>query len=166
MKERVITTSIFFSVIAGSLAAFFPDRRYEILMFWILAMLGYGLLELNAGSRSLVREADVFERVLAPQERDSNMPDDLRRLERGLGWISYEPSYFDFRVRPLLRELIVHRARERLSIELEEDPSAGAGKIDPELLNLVAKKKAEQLYGTRNIETGDLDRMITRIEAI
>jgi hypothetical protein len=166
VKERLITTTIFFSGTAIVVAAFFPNRRYEALMIWIVAMLAYGLLEINSSSRVLIREATAFERVLAVEEKEAHVPEDLRRLERGLGWISYEPGYFDFRVRPLLRELIVHRARRRLNIDLSQDPAAGIGQVDPELLNLVSTKKAEQLYGTRNIETRDLDRMITRIEAL
>ena len=166
MKERVIITSIFFAAVAIALAVIWPDRRHEILMFWVLTMLTYGLMEINSYNRELLREANAFERVLHTEEREPLVPEDLRRLERGLGWMSYEPSYFDFRVRPLLRELIVHRARERLDIDLAGDLSAGSGRIDPELLNLVSKRKAEELYGRRNIETPDLDRMITRIEAL
>ena len=166
MKERAITTTIAFTVIAVTLGVFFPDRRYEILMFGMLAVLAYGLLEINAGNRMMVREATAFDRVLAEEEPVTHVPEDLRRLERGLGWMSYEPGYFDFRVRPILKELIVHRARERLDIDLSGDLAAGVGRIDPELLNLVSDKKAEHLYGSRNIETRDLDRMITRIEAL
>ena len=166
MKERAITTTIAFTAIAVGLGLYFVDRRYEILMFWILALLAYGLLEINAGSRMLIRDATAFDRVLAEDHPEVQVPEDLRRLERGLGWMSYEPSYFDFRVRPLLKELIVHRARERLDLDLTTDLASGVGRIDPELLNLASAKKAEELYGHRNIETSDLDRMITRIEAL
>src|SRR5687767_8444638 len=127
MKERAITTTVAFTVIGVTLGVFFPDRRYEILMFGILAVLAYGLLEINAGNRSLVKEAAAFDRVLAEEDPAIHVPEDLRRLERGLGWMSYEPGYFDFRVRPILKELIVHRARERLDIDLSEDLSAGVG---------------------------------------
>lgn len=157
---------IFFGGIAVAVAYMFPDRRHEILVFWVLTMLAYGMVELNGRNRLLLREATAFDRVLAVEDREPQIPEDLRRLERGLGWMSYEPSYFDFRVRPLLRELIVHRVRERLDINLTEDLAAGVGRIDPELLNLASPRKAEELYGRRNIETTDLARMITRIEAL
>ena len=166
MKERIVITSIFFGAVAIAVAVILPDRRHEVLMFWVLTMLAYGLMEINSHNRLLLREANAFDRVLHTEEREHLVPEDLRRLERGLGWMSYEPSYFDFRVRPLLRELIVHRVRERLDIDLDKDLSAGAGRVDAELLNLVSKRKADELYGRRNIETPDLDRMITRIEAL
>ena len=158
--------AIFFGGIAVALAFMFPDRRHEILVFWVLAMLAYGMVELNGRNRLLLREATAFDRVLAVEDPEPQIPEDLRRLERGLGWMSYEPSYFDFRVRPLLRELIVHRVGERLDIDLTADLTAGVGRVDPELLNLASRKKAQELYGTRNIETTDLARMITRIEAL
>lgn len=158
--------AIFFGGIAGAFAFIYPDRRHEILVFWVLFMLAYGMVELNGRNRLLLRQATAFDRVLAAEAREPLIPEDLRRLERGMGWMSYEPSYFDFRVRPLLRELIVHRVRERLGIDLAEDLSAGVGQVDPELLNLASPKKAQELYGTRNIETTDLARMVTRIEAL
>lgn len=166
MRERLIITSIFFGAVAIALAIIWPDRRHEILMFWVLTMLAYGLMEINSHNRLLLREATAFDRVLQTNEREPLVPEDLKRLERGLGWMSYEPSYFDFRVRPILRDLIVHRVRERLDIDLAQDLSSGAGRVDPELLNLVSTRKADELYGRRNIETPDLDRMITRIEAL
>ena len=80
--------------------------------------------------------------------------------------MTYEPSYFDFRVRPILRELIRHRVRERHGIDLEADPAAGIGRIDRELLDLASPRKAEDIYGRVNIETHDIARMVTRIEAL
>lgn len=166
MKARAIISTVFFGAVAWILAVVFPGQRHSILVVWLLTMLGYGLLEATAHGRGLVREHSRFDRLLEDIERQPDLPEDLRRLERGLGWITYESSYFDFRVRPILRELIHHRVLERLDIDLTSDPSRAAGRVDPELLNLASEKKAEHLYGTRNIETPDIARMITRIEEI
>lgn len=166
MKERAIITTVFFVAAATITAVVLPDRRHTVFLLCILALLAYGLLELNSQSKGLVRERSRFDRLLEDPEREEHVPEDLKRLERGLGWMTYEPSYFDFRVRPVLRDLICHRARERLGVDLETDPGSGAGTIDPELLDLVAGPKADRLYGGRNIYTDDIARMITRIEAI
>lgn len=166
MRERVVATTIFLSACAVMLGLVLPGRRTTILLLWVLAMLGYALLELNARSRALIRELSRFDSLLEDPERERLIPEDLRRLERGLGWMTYEPSYFDFRVRPILRELIKHRAREHHGIDLDTDPEAGRGLIDRELLALVSARKAEQIYGRANIETHDIARMITRIEAL
>lgn len=166
MKERAVVTVFFFSAIAIGVGVFFPDRRETIALSWVLAMLAYGLIELNARSRLLVRERSRFDQILEDQPRETLIPDDLRRLERGLGWMSYEPSYFDFRVRPILRELIQHRVRENLGIDLETDPDAARDKLDRELLALLSTRKAESIYGYGNIYTHDIARMVTRIEAL
>ncbi|MDQ4144527.1 MAG: hypothetical protein M3198_12430 [Actinomycetota bacterium] len=166
MRERVIATTIFLTVVAVTVGTIFPGRRQTALLLWVMAMLGYALLELNSRSRALVRERSGFDRLLEESINEPIAPEDLRRLERGLGWMTYEPSYFDFRVRPILRELIVHRARERRGIDLEDDPSAAVGRIDRELLDLASSRKAEEIYGTENIKTGDIARMVTRIEAL
>lgn len=166
MKERALVTSIFFTVAAVLVAVVFPDRRHEALVLWILALLAYGLLESNAHSRRLVKEGSAFDRLLEDPTEETHVPEDLKRLERGLGWMSYEPSYFDFRVRPILRELIYHRAQERLGLDLDNDPAAATGRLDPELLALLSDKKASELYGRRNLDTPDLARMITRIEQL
>ena len=166
MRERVIATTMFFATAAVGVGAFFPGRRETVLLVWVIAMLAYGLLELNAWSRGLVRERAGFDALLEDPPTERLAPEDLRRLERGLGWMTYEPSYFDFRVRPILRELIRHRVRERHGIDLEADPAAGIGRIDRELLDLASPRKAEDIYGRVNIETHDIARMVTRIEAL
>ena len=165
MKERAIITTLFLAAAAILVAIVFPDRRHEALVIWILALLGYGLLESNAHTRRLVRERSDFDRLLEDPVEESHVPEDLKRLERGLGWMSYEPSYFDFRVRPILRELIYHRAREHLGVDLAENPQA-AGRLDAELVGLISDKKAWELYGSRNLDTPDIARMITRIEQL
>lgn len=166
MKERALITTIFLSLAAAVLAIVLPDRRHTIMLIWVLALLAYGLLESNARARILVRERSRFDRLLEDPVRERLVPEDLKRLERGLGWMTYEASYFDFRVRPILRALIHHRVRERLEVDLDADPSDAVGRVDAELLDLASDRKAADIYGTRNITTPDIARMITRIEQI
>lgn len=162
----MVVTGLFATAAAVGLGVLFPGRRHTILLLWVLAMLAYGLLELNSSSRSLVRERSRFDKLLEDPAREPLPPEDLRRLERGLGWMTYEPGYFDFRVRPILRELIRHRVRERHGIDLEAEPEAAEGRVHRELLDLLSARKAEELYGNANIQTHDIARMVTRIEAL
>ena len=166
MKERALITTIFLSLTAAVLAIVYPDRRHTIMLIWVLALMAYGLLESNARTRVLVRERSRFERLLEDPVDEPLVPEDLKRLERALGWMTYEASYFDFRVRPILRRLIHHRVLERLGVDLNADPSGVVGRVDPEILDLASERKAAELYGARNIETPDIARMITRIEGI
>ena len=165
MKERFGVSFVLLTGAAASGWAIFPSRRALILTLWILAFAAYGLLELNGWSKRMVQRDSRFDRILDSVPGERFAPEDLKRLERGFGWMSYEPSYFDFRVRPVLRELIVHRAKRR-GIDLEADYEAGIGAINDELMNLVGKRKAEALYGTHNLTTQDLIRLIDEIEAI
>ena len=166
MRERAIITALFFTTVALLVAVVFPGLRHTAFVLWVIALLAYGLLEANAHSRRLLAEASRFDRLLEQEAEEHYIPEDLKRLERGLGWMSYEPSYFDFRVRPILRELIHHRAREHLGLDLEEEPAAAVGRLDAELAGLLSEKKAAELYGGRNLHTPDLARMITRIEQL
>ncbi|MDQ3956110.1 MAG: hypothetical protein M3285_11250 [Actinomycetota bacterium] len=166
MKARFITTLLLTSLAAGTAAIVLPKRTAFATVVWILVLAAYVLLELNAYSRSLLGEHSRFDQILVTHTRERILPEDLKKMERGFGWMSYEPSYFDFRVRPILRDLIAHRAKERLGIDVQKDPKAAAGLVDVELLNLSGTRKAESLYGTRNITTDDLARMVRNIEKI
>ena len=166
MRARFIALIVLTSLAAGTVAVVLPERTALAAVLWILVVSAYVLLELNAHSRSLLGGHSRFDQVLATHSREPMLPEDLKKMERGLGWMSYDPSYFDFRVRPILRDLIVHRAKERLGIDVLKEPLAAAGKVDVELLNLSGTKKAEALYGTRNITTEDLARMVRNIEKI
>jgi len=93
------------------------------------------------------------------------LPQDLKRVIRALGWGSYEPGYFDFRVRPILRELIHFQTQERHHLDLTTDFGRARPIMHPELLNLFGDARAEHLY-RGNIDTHDIDRMVTLIEEI
>ena len=166
MKARFVATLLLASLAAGTVAIILPERTALAAVVWILVLAAYVLLELNAHSRSLLGEHSRFDQILAAHARERTLPEDLKKMERGLGWMSYEPSYFDFRVRPILRDLIAHRAKERLGIDVQKNPTEAAGLVDVELLNLSGTRKAEALYGTRNITTHDLARMVRNIEKI
>lgn len=166
MRARFVSTLLLASLAGGTVAIVLPERTALAAVAWILVLAAYVLLELNAHSRSLLGDHSRFDQILATHTKEPVLPEDLKKMERGLGWMSYEPSYFDFRVRPILRDLIAHRAKERLGIDVQKDPKAAAGLVDVELLNLSGTRKAEALYGTRNITTQDLARMVRNIEKI
>ena len=166
MRERLLISFGSLTAVAVAVGAVVPSKLQTILAVWAMALLAVGMLELNARSRRLVGPEPRLETLLEVDERERSQPEDLKRLERGLGWIAYEPSYFDFRVRPILRDLICHLALERRGIDLYDDPTAGRGIIEPELLNLVGERKAIEIYGPGTITTSDLTRMVESIEAI
>jgi hypothetical protein len=150
-----LTTSIIFpshAPLIGSIAA-------------VLA-LGYVLTELNASARRLVLEEESeFDRVLKISNEEPTLPQDLKRATRALGWGSYEPGYFDFRVRPILRELIHFQVQEKHHIDLTTDFDAARTIVHPELMNLFGDARAERLY-KGNIDTHDIHRMVTLIEGV
>ena len=166
MKERLLITAVGLTIVAAVAGVVFPTRVHTIVALWALVLLGAVLLEMNARTRSLVGARSRFDLLLQQERREPALPEDLKRLERGLGWMTYDPSYFDFRVRPLLRELIHYAALERREIDLLADVAAGKGIVDDELLALVGNRKAEAIYGSGSITTEDITRMVARIEAL
>ena len=144
----------------------FPGRAGFIASLGAVAALGYVLMELNASARRLVlEEPSRFDHALEIQEPEHVVPQDLKRAMRAFGWGSYEPGYFDFRVRPVLRELIHFYVKERQGIDLTREFDSAHGRVAPELLNLFGDARAERLYHG-NIQTADIERMVTLIEEV
>ena len=166
MKIRAWFYLTSITVVAVTTSILFPSHAMLIASIAVIAALAYVLTELNAGARHLVLEEESeFDRVLKSNHEEPPMPQDLRRTTRALGWGSYEPGYFDFRVRPILRELIHYQVRRRHNIDLTTDLEAARNLVHPELLNLFGDARAERLY-RRNIDTGDIERMVTLIEGV
>ena len=144
----------------------FPSHAALISSIAAVLARGYVLTELNASARRLVLEEESeFDRVLKTSAQDPMIPQDLKRATRAVGWGSYEPGYFDFRVRPILRELIHFQVQDRLHIDLTTDFEEARTILHPELMNLFGDARAERLY-KGNIETHDIDRMVTLIEEL
>jgi hypothetical protein len=139
-----------------------PGLQRVVAPLWALYATACGLFFLSSYVGSLVRSSR-FEAALTTNPKSPARPEDLVRLEHSLGWRAYSPRDFDYEVRPLLRELIVHGARSRRGIELLPDTRVGAGVIDDELIDLVAGKSVQQLYGGR-VNTADIDRCVKKIE--
>ena len=166
MKERLFISATVATVAAVVAGIVFPTRIETIVAAWALLLLAITFLEINARARGLVGGRSRFDLLLQAQKREHSMPEDLKRLERGFGWMSYDPSYFDFRVRPVLKELIHHAALERRDIDVYADPVAGRGVVHEELLALVGDRKASEIYGPGSITTNDITRMVAQIEAL
>jgi hypothetical protein len=166
MKIRVSFFLTAIALAAAVLSIIFPTEMLPTISIAVVAALGYLLTEFNASARRLVHEEESeFDRVLKTPKQEPSVPEDLKRAMRAMGWGSYEPGYFDFRVRPILRELIHYRVQESHHIDLTKEFAAARSIVHPELLNLFGDARAERLY-KGNIETHDLDRMVALIEEV
>jgi hypothetical protein len=166
MRARVISFLIVIALSAMTLSIVFPTQVPLTISIAVISALGYLLTEFNASARRLVHEEQSeFDRVLKTPKDQPMAPEDLKRARRAMGWGSYEPGYFDFRVRPILRELIHYKVQEIHHIDLTKDFVTARSIVHPELLNLFGDARAERLY-KGNIETTDLDRMVTLIEEV
>ncbi len=166
MKVRAWFFLTTIAVATATISIIFPAQTLLTVSISIIASLGYVLTELNASARRLVLEEESeFDRILRISKEEPMIPEDLKRARRAMGWGSYEPGYFDFRVRPILRELIHYKVQENHHIDLTTDFEEARTAIHPELLNLFGDARAERLY-RGNIETMDLERMVTLIEEV
>jgi hypothetical protein len=166
MKVRFWFFLTTIAVTAATISIVFPAQAPLALSIASVAALGYVLTELNASARRLVLEEESeFDRVLQTSKVEPMVPEDLKRARRAMGWGSYEPGYFDFRVRPILRELIHYKVHENLHIDLITGFDEARNVVHPELLNLFGDARAERLY-KGNIQTIDLERMVTLIEDV
>ena len=151
MKNDLWFGIALWSVAALVGAVAFPDLLAPIASAWTLIVLGRLMFELEDTAHGLAQHRSDFEDALRERRRTIVRPPDLVRLESSLGWGLYEPREFDHHVRPLLRQLIEHRAR-------------GAA-VEPELEALAGPTVAEDLYGEK-IVTSDLDRITRKIESL
>jgi hypothetical protein len=166
VKVRVWFFLSLIAITAVTVSIVFPSQRPVAASIAAVAALGYALTELNASTRRLVMDEESdFDRVLRIEPEEKMIPEDLKRTTRAVGWGSYEPGYFDFRVRPILRELILFQVQERHHIDMTTDFDAAASLVHPELMNLFSDTRAERLY-KGNIDTHDIDRMVTLIEEV
>jgi hypothetical protein len=166
MKVRSVFFLTTIAAAAVTISIIFPAHASLTISIAVIAALGYVLTEMNASARRLVLEEESeFDRILQTSEDQPMVPEDLKRAMRALGWGSYEPGYFDFRVRPILRELIHYKVQENHHIDLTTSFEDARPVVHPELLNLFGDARAERLY-TGNIHTSDLERMVALIESV
>jgi hypothetical protein len=160
----LIRATLLPTIVAVVTAVTVPGLQRVVASLWALYVTTCGLFFLSSYVGSLVKSSR-FEAALATGPKPRARPEDLVRLEHSLGWRSYSPRDFDYEVRPLLRELIVHRARSRRGIELLPDTRTGAGVIDEELIDLASGKSVEELYGG-TVNTNDISRCLRKIEQL
>jgi hypothetical protein len=162
--SRFVRATLLPSLAALIAAITLPGLQRVVASLWALYVTACGLFLLRSYVASLVGRSR-FEAVLQPDIPRTARPEDLERLERALGWRTYSPQDFDYEVRPLLRQLIVHNARSRRGVELIPDATAGTGVIDDELVAVAAGVPAEDLFGDA-VRTRDLDRLLEKIESM
>jgi hypothetical protein len=160
----LIRATLLPTIVAVVAAVTVPGLQRVVVSLWALYVTACGLFFLSSYVGSLVKSSR-FEAALATDPKPRTRPEDLVRLEHSLGWRAYSPRDFDYEVRPLLSELIVHRARSRRGIELLPDTRAGAGVIDEELIDLASGKSVEELYGG-TVNTNDISRCLSKIEQL
>jgi hypothetical protein len=159
---RFIRATLLPTIAAVVTAVTAPGLQQVVASLWALYITACVLFFLSSYVGSLVKRSR-FDAALTTEPNPRARPEDLLRLEHSLGWRAYSPRDFDFEVRPLLRELILHGARSRRGIDLRSGTRVGAGVIDDELIDLVSDKSVEELYGD-TVTTTDIDRCVQKIE--
>lgn len=150
---------------ASTVAYIRPGFRLGAATTWGLTVLVYGLFWSGLQIRGLVtRGKSDYDQVLETPVSRRMRPADLVRCERTFGRSVYTPGDFDHSVRPLLQTLIRHRLAFG-GVALDGETHGAGGALDEELSGLIGRAPAEALYG-RNLLTGDIERMLHRIEAI
>lgn len=141
MNRRSIALAAMLATIALAIVIVLPTRRSEVAAgAGLIAFLGAFIILSESVGRGVVH-ASVVDAVLHRPERRPVRPSDLERLERALGWRSYEAAEFDVRVRPLLDDLVRHRGGS----EREADAILSHGE---------------------RVTTEDIRRMVSRIESL
>jgi hypothetical protein len=136
---------------------------------WTIAV----LILFGAATVSLVREAGALgrrepselDRLLRGAERARARPPDLERLEHILGWRSYSPQDFSYRVRALFEELIRYRLAAGRGVDVTSRPDVVRELLPPELRELVFPDLPHDSDGP-NITTRDMARLVELIEGL
>ena len=141
MSRRSIVLIAMLAVLALGIIVVVPTRRDEVIAAAGLAAFLGAFIILSESVGRGVQHASVVDAVLHHPAPRPVRPSDLEKLERSLGWRTYDAAEFDVRVRPLLGDLIRHR---------------GGSEADVDAI----------LVRSERVTTADLDRMVTRIEAL
>ena len=141
MTRRSLALVVILIVVALAIVVMIPTRREEAIAGAGLAAFLGAFIVLSESVGRGVLHGSVVDAVLHRPSPRAARPSDLEKLERSLGWRTYESAEFDVRVRPLLSDLIRHRGGSEADVE-------------------------EILGHHERITTPDLDRMVGRIEAL
>jgi hypothetical protein len=173
-RNRGIGTAALLVLAALVAAAVFPGWRDRAIAFAVVTVFVFAVVTLlRAAARTLPPEASVFDEVAAPRKRPAGRPEDLKRLERLLGWKSYSKPEFDHRIGPLLRELTGYRLRASGTADLERDPQAARRHMSQDLWDIVTGPAARRDFGAprtapegEHMSTEDMARLLGEIESL
>lgn len=145
----------------------FPTHRAVVVELTVVALLAVILIKIvrDAGALRASRPS-LFDRRLDRSDRGMERPDDLVKVERILGWRSYDARDWHRRVRPLLKELVCYRVRARYGVDPQEDPEAARRFLPPELVDVLGISGEKDPYGTARIHARFVSKLVTQIEEL
>ena len=164
-KWRFAQWLIFVVLLSVTLTIVLPGHRRVTVAAGVMAVLGLVLVRLGGAAYRLAAARDPeWERVRHVATPKLERPADLERIELRLGWRRYSTGDFNYRVRPMLQRLAVHRLRESHAVDAEKSPDDARAFVSPELWDYVITKQPPG--NERVIGTADIARMVDEIEGI
>ena len=150
--------------LAWVVAALRPSWSEVVWTVAVLVLFGAAALAVVSQARALgPEEASELDRLLRRTPPARPRPPDLERLEHVLGWRSYSPQDFSYRVRSLFEDLIRYRLAARRGIDLARDQDLANEVLPPELRNLLVRDLSHD-SGGRTITTDDMARLVEQID--
>lgn len=164
--SRVPVTGAVTVVLLG-LAAWIllPTHRALVVELTVVALLGVILIKVTRDARSLRRpRPSLFDLDFDRSERHAERPSDLVRVERILGWRSYDARDWDRRVRPLLTELISNRLRAGHGVDPDKDPAGARALLPAELAQVIDSSGGENPFASVRTDARLMSALLSQIE--
>ncbi len=146
---------------------FFPANRILVVELTVAALLAVGLIKMARDAGSLrPRGGSFFARDFDQSGRAAQRPDDLIRVERIVGWRSYDALDFDRRVRPFLRQMLSYRLRAGYGIDPDHDPEAARAVLPPQLAQLVEGSSNPDPFAGVRVDARLVSALLSQIEEL
>lgn len=144
---------------------YFPTRRELVVELTVSALLGVILIKVIRDARSLRRlRPSLFDRDFDRSEKVSERPSDLIRVERILGWRSYDARDWHRRVVPLLADLISHRLRARYGVDPREDTATARTLLPTQLWEVIDVTGGEDPFASVRTDARLVSTLLAQIE--
>jgi hypothetical protein len=125
MVRRVGVPAAIFSALLGLVAVFQPIPFGLALRAWMVAMGGLVAAELVRAAIAPFPRLQVRPLLFGrPRRQASERPAGLEEVERAVDFAVWSAVDLSRRLRPLLREVAVHRLKARRGVDLDRDPKA------------------------------------------